>query len=217
MDTQHLPLSVWQQMIQQSFLSLYDVSEEDSNHSQHLLQGYDFVFEFSGATVYLIVNDVVMQANQQEVDSTQVREWRKEVVNQLIKRHAQLYLKNDEALADANASASNKAIYFIGLTSLAIKHENDNPESQPHTVNYEYGSQFFAEDCVLDLDDEESVLQVFSHQNFVDILNQLVTPSDLSAYLDFHRRKLAGFETFQDESTLLAQFLQSPDFHQRAI
>lgn len=131
MDTQHLPLSVWQQMIRQSFLSLYDVSEEDSNHSQHLLQGYDFVFEFSGATVYLIVNDVVMQANQQEIDSTQVREWRKEVVNQLIKRHAQLYLKNDEALADANASASNKAIYFIGLTSLAIKHENDNPESQP--------------------------------------------------------------------------------------
>lgn len=217
MDTQHLPLSVWQQMIQQSFLSLYDVSEEDSSHSQHLLQGYDSVFEFSGATVYLIVNDVVMQANQQEVDSTQVREWRKEVVNQLIKRHAQLYLKNDKALTGINESASNKAIYFIGLTSLAIKHENDKPESQPHTVNYEYGSQFFAEDCVLDLDDEESVLQVFSHQNFVDILNQLVTPSDLSAYLDFHRRKLAGFETFQDESMLLAQFLQSPDFHQRAI
>ena len=217
MDTQHAPLSVWQQMIQQSFLSLYDVSEDNSNHPEHAFQGYDFVCEFSGATVYLIVNDVVIQANQQEIDSTQVREWRKEVVNQLIKRHAQLYLKNDKVLADVNASASDKAIYFIGLTSLAIKHEGDNPESQPYTVNYEYGSQFFAEDCVLDLDDEQSVLQVFSHQNFVDILNQLVTPSDLSAYLDFHRRKLAGFETFQDESTLLAQFLQSPDFHQRAI
>ena len=70
---------------------------------------------------------------------------------------------------------------------------------------------------MLDLDDEESVLQVFSYQNFTEILKQLVTPSDLTAFLDFHRRKLAGFEAFQDESTLLAQFLQSPDFHQRAI
>lgn len=210
MDTQHVPPSVWQQMIQQSFLSLYERSEDQYHYPEHLFQGYDFIFEFSGATVYLIINDVVMPTNQQEIDSTQVREWRKEVVNQLIRRHAQLYLKNDKAAVD-------KPTYFIGLTSLAIDHKGDTLESQPYTVNYEYGSQFFAEDCVLDLDDEQSILQVFSHQNFIEILNQLVTPSDLTAFLDFHRRKLAGFETFQDESTLLAQFLQSSDFHQRAI
>ena len=210
MDTQHVPPSVWQQMVQQSFLSLYERLEDKHHYPEHLFQGYDFIFEFSGATVYLIINDVVMPANQQQIDSTQVREWRKEVVNQLIRRHAQLYLKNDKAAVD-------KPTYFIGLTSLAIDHKDDTSESQPYTVNYEYGSQFFAEDCVLDLDDEQSVLQVFSHQNFIEILNQLVTPSDLTAFLDFHRRKLAGFETFQDESTLLVQFLQSPDFHQRAI
>ena len=67
------------------------------------------------------------------------------------------------------------------------------------------------------MDDEHSVLQVFSYQNFAQILNQLVTPSDLTAYLAFHRSKLTGFETFADESTLLAQFLQSSYFHQRAI
>ena len=210
MDTQHVPPSVWQQMIQQSFLSLYERSEDKYHYPEQLFQGYDFIFEFFGATVYLIINDVVMPTNQQQIDSTQVREWRKEVVNQLIRRHAPLYLKNDKAAVD-------KPTYFIGLTSLAIDHKGDTLESQPYAVNYEYGSQFFAEDCVLDLDDEQSVLQIFSHQNFIEILNQLVTPSDLTAFLDFHRRKLAGFETFQDESTLLAQFLQSPDFHQRAI
>lgn len=249
MDTQQVPASIWQQMIQQNFLSLYDLTPDKITDPEYL-QGYDFVFEFSNAMVYLIVNDVTIQADKQDIDSTQVRTWRKEVVNQLIKQHAQLYLKNDQALAykkkSKNESASDtttdKAIYFIGLTSLSVQHQEiseknsaqkgyqnsyqnsyrNNHQSKPveaasYAVGYEYGSQFFAEDCVLDLDDEESVLQVFSYQNFTEILKQLVTPSDLTAFLDFHRRKLAGFEAFQDESTLLAQFLQSPDFHQRAI
>ena len=245
MDTQQVSASIWQQMIQQNFLSLYDLTPDKITDPEYLL-GYDFVFEFSNAMVYLIVNDVTIQADRQDIDSTQVRTWRKEVVNQLIKQHAQLYFKNDKALAYKNESASDttadKAIYFIGLTSLSVQHQDiagknsaqkgyqnsyqnsyrNNHQSKPveaasYAVGYEYGSQFFAEDCVLDLDDEESVLQVFSYQNFTEILKQLVTPSDLTAFLDFHRRKLAGFEAFQDESTLLAQFLQSPDFHQRAI
>ena len=245
MDTQQVSASIWQQMIQQNFLSLYDLTPDKITDPEYL-QGYDFVFEFSNAMVYLIVNDVTIQADRQDIDSTQVRTWRKEVVNQLIKQHAQLYFKNDKALAYKNESASDttadKAIYFIGLTSLSVQHQDiagknsaqkgyqnsyqnsyrNNHQSKPveaasYAVGYEYGSQFFAEDCVLDLDDEESVLQVFSYQNFTEILKQLVTPSDLTAFLDFHRRKLAGFEAFQDESTLLAQFLQSPDFHQRAI
>ena len=253
MDTQQVPASIWQQMIQQNFLSLYDLTPDKITNPEYL-QGYDFVFEFSHAVVYLIVNDVTIQADRQDIDSTQVRTWRKEVVNQLIKQHAQLYLKNDKALAykdvsknqskneSASDSTADKAIYFIGLTALSVQHQDiaeknsaqstyhnsyqnsyrNSQQSKPvetasYAVGYEYGSQFFAEDCVLDLDDEESVLQVFSYQNFTEILKQLVTPSDLTAFLDFHRRKLAGFEAFQDESTLLAQFLQSPDFHQRAI
>ncbi|MBR5495364.1 MAG: hypothetical protein IKV71_07030 [Psychrobacter sp.] len=253
MDNQQVPASIWQQMIQQNFLSLYDLTPDKITDPEYL-QGYDFVFEFSNAVVYLIVNDVTIQADRQDIDSAQVRTWRKDVVNQLIKQHAQLYLKNDKALAykdesknkSKNESASDttadKAIYFIGLTALSVQHQDiaeknsaqstyhnsyqnsyrNSHQSKPaeavsYAVGYEYGSQFFAEDCVLDLDDEESVLQVFSYQNFTEILKQLVTPSDLTAFLDFHRGKLTGFEAFQDESTLLVQFLQSPDFHQRAI
>ena len=216
MNTQQVPLSIWQQMIQQTFLSLYDLSKDKITDPEYF-QGYDFVFEFSNATVYLIVNDVLMQASTQDIDSTQVRAWRKEVVNQLIKQHGQLYLKNDKAIAHESALVTNKAVYFIGLTSLSVQQQDEDFETPSYTIGYEYGSQFFAEDCVLDLDDEQSVLQVFSSQNFSEILNQLVTPSDLTAYLAFHRSKLTGFETFEDESTLLAQFLQAPDFHQKAI
>lgn len=251
MDTQQVLPSIWQQMIQQHFLSLYDLPADKIIHPEYF-QGYDFVFEFSNAVIYLVVNDVTIPANAQDIDGTQVRTWRKEVVNQLIKQHAQLYVRNDKALAYrsevSSSKAAPKAVYFIGLTSLSIKHQDSNHKdksqqnrsAQSHTQNvyqnsyrrkpqnhlieepsyaigYEYGSQFFAEDCVLDLDDEESILQVFSYQNFTEILKQLVTPSDLTAFLDFHRSQLSRFEAFQDESALLMQFLQSPDFHQRAI
>ena len=216
MDIQQASHAPWQKMIQQCFLSLYELPDDKITDSDHF-QGHDFVFEFSGATIYLLVNTVVMQANRQEVDNPRVREWRKEVVNQLIKRHAQIYQKNDSLIVDRNTVTTDKAVYFIGLTSLSINHQDDKSGHSSYAVGYEYGSRFFAEDCVLDLDDEQSILQVFSHQNFVDILNQLVTPSDLTTFLDFHRRQLSSFALFQNESTLLKQFLQSPDFHQRAI
>ena len=86
--------------------------------------------------VYLIVNAVTIQADRQDIDSTQVRTWRKEVVNQLIKQHAQLYLKNEQALAYQNDSknqsksklasdqTADKAIYFIGLTALSVQHQD---------------------------------------------------------------------------------------------
>ncbi|WP_298807652.1 hypothetical protein [uncultured Psychrobacter sp.] len=216
MDIQQASHAPWQKMIQQCFLSLYELPDDKITDSDHF-QGYDFVFKFSGATIYLLVNTVVMQANKQEVDNAKVREWRKEVVNQLIKRHAQIYQKNDSLIVDRSAATTDKAVYFIGLTSLSINHQDDQSGHSSYAVGYEYGSRFFAEDCVLDLDDEQSILQVFSHQNFVDILNQLVTPSDLTTFLDFYRRQLSSFASFQNESTLLKQFLQSPDFHQRAI
>ena len=216
MDIQQALPSLWQKMIQQCFLSLYELPDDKIADSDNF-QGYDFVFEFSGATIYLIVNNVVMQANKQEVDSAQVREWRKEVVNQLIKRHTQLYQKNDKLMADGSISKDGKAVYFVGLTSLSINHQDDKSGSSSYTIDYEYGSQFFAEDCVLDLDDEQSVLQIFSHRNFAKILSQLATPSDLTTFLSFHRDQLTSFVSFKNESTLLTQFLQSPDFHKRAI
>ena len=129
MDTQQVPASIWQQMIQQNFLSLYDLTPDKITDPEYL-QGYDFVFEFSNAVVYLIVNDVTIQADRQDIDSTQVRTWRKDVVNQLIKQHAQLYLKNDQALAYQNVSKNqsknklasgqrqtvDKAIYLFDRT-----------------------------------------------------------------------------------------------------
>ena len=217
MDTQQASPSLWRQMIQQFSLSLYELPDDKVSADPEKFQGYDFVFEFSSAIIYLVVNDVTTEANKQDVDSDKVREWKKEIVNKLIKRHTQLYQKNDKLMADGDIATDQKAVYFVGLTSLSINHQDDKSGSSSYTIDYEYGSQFFAEDCVLDLDDEQSVLQIFSHRNFAKILSQLATPSDLTTFLSFHRDQLTSFVSFKNESTLLKLFLQSPDFHYRAL
>ena len=217
MDTQQASPSLWRQMIRQFSLSLYELPDDKVTADPGKFQGYDFVFEFSSAIIYLVVNDVIMEADKQDVDSDKVREWKKEIVNKLIKRHTQIYQKSDKLMADGDIARDRKAVYFVGLTSLSIEHQDEKLGLSSYAIDYEYGSQFFAEDCVLDLDDEQSVLQIFSHRNFGTILSQLVAPSDLTTFLGFHRDQLTNFVSFQNESTLLAQFLQSPDFHKRAI
>ena len=199
----------WRQMIDQSFLSLYTLPMQKLTNSEYH-QGYDYVFEFAESVIYVLVNSAVVQANQEDVDASQIRGWRKEAVNHIIKRHASLF--SNEGQAESKPS-SHKQIFFVGLTSLGLAHEDE----QTYEVEYEYGSQFFAEDCVLDLDDEQNILQIFSYKNFNQILRQLFTPSDLAVFLQFHRSQLVDFQSFEDESTLLQAFFQSPAMHQKAI
>ncbi len=211
MVEQQAPSLLWQRMIQQSFLSLYSPEANDSvDH-----QGYDCVFEFANATVYFIVNEVAKQARSKEVNSAVVRVWRQETVNDLMKRHAQLYAKS--SMADAKDNETSKTVYFVGLTSLSIQHLDYSQSMTPHNVAYGYGNQFFAEECVLDLDDEGSILQVFSYQSFIDLLKQLATPNELIAFLKFHRHNLTEFAEFKSESALLQTFLQSPAFFEQAL
>lgn len=216
MADQQLPPSFWPQMIQHSSLSLYEVSKDQQMESKRF-QNYDFVFEFSGAIIYLLVSDVLKLEQRQKVDATLIRKWRNELVNQMIKRHAQLYHAGEESLVQTKDASSGKDIYFVGLTALWIKYLDEGLDARSHTVEYEYGSQFFAEDCVLDLDNEPSILQVFSYQSFMKLLKMSQTPSDLATFLQFHRHNLAELQPFIDESTLFEQFLQAPDIHYKAI
>ena len=45
MDTQQVPASIWQQMIQQNFLSLYDLTADRITDPEYL-QGYDLFLSF---------------------------------------------------------------------------------------------------------------------------------------------------------------------------
>lgn len=220
MTTQQVLSTIWQRMVNQSFLSLYQAWATEATDTQHY-DDYDFVFEFSDKIVYVLVTEVNKEYKNQTIDASQIREWRMMAVNELIKRHTQLYNKNSSASINKQLTtpidASEKATYYVGLTSLSVLQRDTQNNLQSHSVEYEYGSQFFAEDCVLDLDDEQRVLQVFSQHNFVNIIKRLVTPSDFSAFLGFHRNQLTEMKPFKDESALLQRFMQSPEFYQLAI
>ena len=198
----------WQLMIQRSFLSLYLLPNVEIKKADKF-QGYDYVFEFADATLYLLIEANVLQTSRPQVQNSQVHELRKQTVNQQIKRHAQLYQKNTKG---SDSPTSEKPVFFVGLTSLSIQQAQEM-----YTITHQYGSTFFAEECVLDLDNEDQVLQIFSLQSFVDIITRLQTPSDLNSFLQYHRTSLVQQRNFNSESELLEHFLRSPVFYQRAI
>lgn len=204
----------WQLMIQRSFLSLYLLPEVEIKKADKF-QGYDYVFEFADATLYLLIEANVLKTNREQVQNAQVVQLRKQTVNQLIKRHTQLYHKNTKvkaAPAEATENPVEKSVYFVGLTSLSIEKQQES-----YMITHQFGSDFFAEECVLDLDDENQVLQIFSLQSFIDIITKLQTPSDLMTFLQYHRTSLVQQGDFKSESELLEQFLRSPVFYQQAV
>lgn len=213
------PPSLWQQLIQANYLSLY---EKTNPPTSVYYQGYDFVFEFESAIVYLLVNGKTLQVpDGASVDNKKLFELRKLTINEMIRRHAQLYLKNNTThpkpsttLTQQNSADTSaaKPIYFVGLTALAIEQQQKS-----FMVEHRYGSQFFAEECVLDLDDERRVLQIFSLPDFTSFIKQLESPSDLIVFLAFHREKLIAQQPYQDERVLLSEFLASPLFYKSAI
>lgn len=212
MADQRLPVSFWQQLFQHSLLSLYSLPKAKLIAADYS-QNYDFVFEFADSIIYLLVSDVIKFENRSQIDSSLIRTWRKGLVNQLIKRQAQLY----ESKHSTNSIVSDKAVYYVGLTALWIKSVDTGQTDRSYAIEHEYGSQFFAEDCVLDLDDELNILQIFSYQSFMKLLKLLHTPSDLVTFLQFHRHSLSELKNFTDESALFKQFLQEPYTHNKAI
>ncbi|MDO5769221.1 MAG: hypothetical protein Q4P13_06930, partial [Psychrobacter sp.] len=205
--------SLWQQLIQATYLSLYQKNEGDDSDDY---QGYDFVFEFESAIVYLLVNGKTLQTHSPNIDNTKLFELRKVTINEIIRRHAQLYHKNHQPSSRTSNAAkadqvTGKTVYFVGLTALAIE-QND----KSYMIEHHYGSQFFAEECVLDLDDERRVLQIFSLPDFTALLKQLESPNDLMVFLAYHRGMLISQYPYQNEKLLLAGFLTNAMFYHRA-
>lgn len=212
----HDPQSQWQALIQRSFLSLYKAADVEAEDSAEF-QGYDFTFEFEEATLYLLVCDQAIDSEVLSVDKLRFDAARKEMVNQLIKRHNQLYQKRINQVGSNNVSlvpnfAVAKPHYFVAITSLSLSHKQDS-----YVIEHQFGSQYFAEQCVLDLDDAHKVLQIFSLADFTRFLETLATPSDFLAFLQFHRDKLVSMTPFHNEKALLAQFLCSTSYYQRVI
>lgn len=195
----------WLGMFHRTFLSVY-MDKDDT------LVGpgkFDFAFRVGKQLLYVLTHEEVTEVDSPNVSKVMLSSLRQQAATYINKRFQQLNNKNKLPTVDSEQDV--EAIHYIGLTSLTIVHKGEGFQ-----VEHEFGSNFFLEECVLDLDDENAILQLFSLNSFYQMVKLLQTPSDLLSYFDYHLAKLVSFESFKGEFELAQQFLNSPAFYQRA-
>ncbi|MDN5566562.1 MAG: hypothetical protein L0G25_07125 [Psychrobacter sp.] len=89
-------------------------------------------------------------------------------------------------------------------------------------VSHSFGARYFMEELVLDISETNSVLQVFSWQDWQAVLATLKTSCDLWRFLSYHIEQLQdsvtrGIATFDSEKQLLKQFRNSAKLFAQAI
>lgn len=95
-------------------------------------------------------------------------------------------------------------VYSVCLTSVRVVNGN-----KQLTIRHHYGSNFFAEESVLDFDDVKHTSQLFSLENFVKAAQVLQSIADLIQFFDFHKQALVEGTPFATETELLKAFISS--------
>lgn len=196
----------WLGMFHRTFLSIY-MEEQDP------LVGpgkFDFAFKVGHQRLYVLIHEEVAEVDSPNVSKARLSGLRQQAATYINKRFQQL--TNKDRLLKLSEEQDINAVHYIGLTSLTLVHEGESFQ-----IEHEFGSSFFQEECVLDLDDESKILQLFSLNSFYQMVKLLLTPSDLLSYFDYHLSKLVDFDEFKGEFELAQQFLNSPVFYQRAL
>ncbi|WP_296403987.1 hypothetical protein [Psychrobacter sp.] len=195
----------WLAMFHHTFLSIYLIKDDP-------LIGpgkFDYAFNVGKQLLYVMTHEQVAEVETKSVSKSILAELKQQAATYINKRFQQFTSKVDLPIAD---DQNIEKIHYIGLTSLTLVHEGSS-----YQVDHEFGSTFFQEECVLDLDDEAKVLQLFSLNSFYQMVKLLQTPSDLLSYFDYHLLNLVDFKDFDGELVLAQNFLNTPDFYQRAV
>lgn len=196
----------WLAMLHRTFLSIYLVKDDPLVGAGK----FDYAFKVGKQLLYVMAHEQMAEVDGANVAKSMLAEVRQQAATHVNKRFQQLMSRVDLPVVDEAQDIQN--IHYIGLTSLTLVHQDTG-----YQVEHEFGSTFFQEECVLDLDDETKVLQLFSLNSFYQMVHLLQTPSDLLSYFDYHLTKLVNFEDFKGELELAHQFLNSPVFYQRAV
>lgn len=150
----------------------------------------------------------------------QIQTCRRELVFSAEKRLLKLnkYIEADKRLyADAEAEQiwqpyNNKPNYMLCITAINLLHKG-----QAIPLKHNYSSHFFSEDCVLDKDNKNQILQVFSLNDFAKIVATLMTPADLTDFLAFHQNYMITMQDYASELALLATYADSTYFLATAL
>ncbi|PNK61778.1 hypothetical protein A6J60_001985 [Psychrobacter sp. FDAARGOS_221] len=190
-------------MFHRTFLSVY------LNNNDPLVGAgkFDYAFQIGNQKLYVLVHHESLEVESTNVEKRVLAEIRQQVATQINKRYQQISAK-----LELPSDESQDKIHYLGLTSIIFTHKDESFQ-----IEHDFGSRFFQEECVLDLDDESRVLQLLSLNSFYKIIKLLQTPSDLLSFLDYHLQTLVAFDDFESEYALAQQYLGSAAFFERAI
>ena len=101
---------------------------------------------------------------------------------------------------------------------------NGNSNNSPlrHSFGAQYAIDNLASNTDKEADESDSILQMFSWQDWQSILATLLTPSELWRLLQYHKAALqqsfvSGQATFDSEQALVTQFMNSAALYTQAI
>lgn len=223
-NTDQLSSIDWQQQLTASSLALYQINPPKKPRTRLI---YDYALQIGDTTLFVLTADkpskhTPASSNHQDIDPHALRSDYIALANELQKRH-QKALKNippeHHALTaqarkmrnDKYDAAQLPKAYFVGLMGVTWQHGDGH-----YCVDYPLNDVFFHEDCVFDLDNSDTLIQMFSLYDWVETLKALPSPSDFVAFLKYHRQAIVNQHHFASSAALAHQFMHDAVFFQRA-
>lgn len=195
--------SEYDSIINDSYLAMYC---EVENHSK---VGYDAVLIIGDVHIYLLHEFTQFSSDTDQVPKTLLHKYSQQSVTKLVKRHIKLLKKNKKT--NQQLSLQNKTTYYIGLSTLNVKFYD-----RSYSIDHQFGSQYFQEQCVFDYDNDMQVLQLFGIKSFISVLKLLNTPMDMLEFLKYHRQQLLKLTSYHYEVSLAHSFMRTASYFQRA-
>lgn len=205
-NSEQVPSFDWSAMFHRTFLSVY-LNNNDPLVGQ---DKFDYAFKVGNQLLYVLTHEQMVTVDSPNIAKSMLAEIRQQAATNINKRFEQLVNAVDLPVVDDAQEVQN--IYYIGLTSLTLVHQDTG-----YQVEHEYGSGFFQQEGAAKVEDKTKALQLFSLNSFYQIVQLLQTPNDLLSYFDYHLTQLVSGKDFQGGLELAQQFLNSPVFYQRAV
>ncbi|SUD90999.1 hypothetical protein [Psychrobacter phenylpyruvicus] len=203
---EQVPNFDWNAMFHHTFLSIY-LNNNDPLVGQ---DKFDYAFKVGKQLLYVLTHEQMVTVDSPNIEKSMLAEIRQQAATDINKRFQQLV--SGVELPEVDDVQEIQNIYYIGLTSLTLVHQDTG-----YQLEHDYGSDFFQEETAVDLENKTKVLQLFSLNSFYQLVQLLQTPNDLLSYFDYHLAHLVNRNDFQGGLELAKQFLNSPDFYQRAV
>ncbi len=169
-------------------------------------------------TVYLPIN-----TNDVDLEESRIA-----AIKSALTWHKQLSLQG----VGSSTNTANVLIVDIQLmnknavnnNSFGAQSDKDSYIAKPPmtSIAHSFGASYFTKELAWDINNETPLLQVFSAQDWQNILTTTQTPNDLWRFLDYHRQQLqksmvSDTPSFDSEQALLAEFMNSAMLFTRAI